>query len=321
MTSPRVLLASCLVAFGVHAHGAASLDPRLNAALWMQTAAEYAAVTEQTYGAAARMLPSVLLDPFWSGALENGPRSPGMPPAVILDLDETVLDNSPFQAASIAADQSFDPAAWERWLSQAAADAVPGAVAFLRSARRLGVAVFYVTNRACARRAPDGDPCPQEADTARNLDALGLGPVDDAHLLLKGEEPGWGSEKRSRRGVIARTHRIVMLFGDDLGDFLPDVKLSPEHQGDPRTLGVMQEYRRQVRAAFGGWWGTRWFVLPNPGYGSWLRNLGDEPGESLRPSIPVLEMLRQRPDGDAIARELPSPAGQGRDQVRRGAGP
>lgn len=294
MRRVRALIACLLAAPGIGARAETLPDSALTATLWMQAAAEYAAVAQQTYAAARRALSDALADPSWSGALENSADNLGMPPAVILDLDETVLDNSPFQASLVMADAPFDAPAWDRWLSLAAAQALPGAVELVRAARALGVAVFYVTNRACVRREAAGDPCPQQAETMANLEALGLGPVDDAHLLLRGEVPGWRAEKRSRRAAIARTHRILLLIGDDLGDFVPGVKLPRDERRGPEQVAVLREYRRLVQAAFSDWWGTRWFVLPNPVYGSWLDVLGDEPAQALRPSAAVVKALRQR---------------------------
>ena len=95
-------------------------------------------------------------------------------------------------------------------------------------------------------------------EVARNLEGLGF-PVEVNFdtVLLRGEREEWSqSEKASRRAHVASTHRIVMLIGDDLGDFLPGIRVSKAERDR-----IVQPYE--------SWWGRRWFVLPNPMYGSW----------------------------------------------------
>lgn len=253
--------------------------PNVNATLWMQTAAEYRALALQTYAQAARQLKEALRDPLWSGALENQPASLGLPPAVVLDLDETVLDNSRYQAQDIfKCNTEFNDKTWDAWVARAEAEAIPGALAFVNLARSLGVGVFYVSNRECLRRSPESGPCPQEAETIRNLHRLGF-PAAPDRLLLKGERTDWGSEKESRRREIARQYRILMMIGDDLGDFLPNVRQGGTH-GNVSA-------RKALVEAHADWWGTRWHMLPNPTYGSWYNILGQSPAAYLRGITPA----------------------------------
>jgi acid phosphatase len=170
---------------------------------------------------------------------------------VILDVDETVLDNSPYQARLLVSGESYSSDTWARWVEEAAADPVPGALDFTRRADRLGIAVFYVTNR----RAP------LEVATRANLEDLGF-PVRDDYdvLLLRGEKPEWSGAKSSRRRAVATTHRVLMLVGDDLNDFV-----------DADGLTVAE--RDSLALLHGAFWGERWRVLPNPTYGSWERAL------------------------------------------------
>ena len=136
---------------------------------------------------------------------------------------------------------------WQAWVDEAAAGAVPGAIEFTKYARSRGVAVFYVTNRSAA----------QKQITRANLERLGfpLDPKIDT-LYCKLDKPDWGSDKSSRRAEIAGRYRILMLFGDDLGDF---------------TTGAADtvEKRRALAARYADRWGSKWIVLPNPMYGSW----------------------------------------------------
>lgn len=241
--------------------GCASQTPNLYSTLWVQTAAEYRAEALETYSAAASRLDDALADPSWTAALEQTGGYSGLPPAVILDIDETVLDNAPFQGRLVLDNAPFDPALWDAWVATEAAEAIPGALEFVKAAIGRDIAVFYITNRTCA--AGDGDnPCPQEAQTLRNLERLGFPDVSPDRMLLKREKPEWGSEKENRRAAAAADHRILMLIGDDLGDFLPGVK-----------NGVAPGQRKDLVDRYGDRWGRMWFILPNPIYGSWERAL------------------------------------------------
>ena len=221
--------------------------PGLHATLWTQTSAGYRAAALQAYRLAGHSLKRALRDPGWS-ALVNGPRPDGSP-AVILDVDETVLDNSPYQARRLRQGEGYTPESWAEWVGEAAAPAVPGALAFTRGADDVGVAVYYVTNR---------DASLEEA-TLRNLLALGF-PVDSAgeRLMMQDERPGWGGDKRSRRLAVAEDHRVLLLVGDDLNDFVSGVR-------DSRAVYRQALDRHEER------FGRDWFMLPNPMYGTWER--------------------------------------------------
>ncbi len=166
---------------------------------------------------------------------------------MILDVDETVLDNTAFEGEQIRLNTStFDAKLWDTWVSEARAPAFPGAVEFLSAARQKGVATFFVTNRDAAG----------EAATVANLRQVGIEASPDS-VLLKGEN-GWASDKTARRAHVAATHRILMLCGDDLGDFVS-------------IQGLDVARRNEAVDAHARWWGERWVILPNPAYGSWER--------------------------------------------------
>jgi acid phosphatase len=222
----------------------------VNATLWLQSAAESRAAARQAYSAARIALEAALADPAWVGALEEREAEAGQPPAIILDLDETVLDNSPFEARMIHRGIIFDQEAWNEWVEESAATALPGAADFLSYARERGVTPFYVTNRAAG----------EEAATRRNLERLGLplGTGPDT-LLVLGERPDWQtSDKSPRRASVARSHRVLMLVGDDLNDFVSARGLDPAA-------------RRRAVEEHAAWWGRRWILVPNPVYGSFER--------------------------------------------------
>ncbi|MFP4281006.1 MAG: 5'-nucleotidase, lipoprotein e(P4) family [Opitutales bacterium] len=233
----------------------ASLAPHdsLLGTLWVQSAAEYAALCEQAYAAATTRLDEALADPTWTAATEQGGRDlADLPPAIVVDVDETVLDNAPYQARLIAEGGSYDAATWASWVEEAQAEPVPGALAFLQAAAERGVTVFYLTNRAAGL----------EAATRENLAALGFPLADGVDvLLLEGERPDWTSAKTARRAHVAQDHRVLFLCGDDLNDFTSGYKI-----GDPAQ-------RRALVTEHAGRFGREWILLPNPVYGSWEASL------------------------------------------------
>ena len=234
----------------------------LDGTLWVQTAIEYDMNCRQAYAMAQLQLDKALADKTWTAALEQTGNFADLPPAVILDVDETVLDNSPFQAHLLMNKEVYEGRGnWDEWQKARSAEAIPGVLDFVRYARSKGVTVFYVTNRQCWDRNNPKTPCPQQTDTMENLKALGFPDVTEETMMLRGEQADWQSEKDTRRAKIAETHRILLLCGDDLGDFLAHVKKKPVAQRSAETKKY-QEY-----------WGTRWIVLPNPLYGSWLNVL------------------------------------------------
>jgi acid phosphatase len=262
---PSLLLASLLLtacaatAPRVSEAPAAALTPahdNLNAALWMQSSAEYAAVVRGAYNQARRTLDLALVTPDWDALppSERPIRSgfEALPPAIIVDADETLIDNSPFQARGVRDDEPFSAERWQAWSNERRARALPGALEFTRYAADRGVTVYFVTNRAYAG----------ELDaTADNLLALGF-PVlpDRSNLLLKGDPRAAESAKATRRGYVAARHRVLLLLGDQLGDFFDGA-------------GPDAASRLSAAAAYQSWWGERWVMLPNPAYGDWERVL------------------------------------------------
>ena len=228
----------------------------------MQTAAEYQVLAKATYRSAGEALASALADPAWTAATEQVSDPSRLPPAVILDLDETVLDNSRSQGEQVLRREPYSGPLWTDWVTLKEASLVPGAEDFLRRARQQNVAVFFVTNRTLA----------EEPDTLQNLTDLKVQATADE--ILSNQENGWTSDKTARRKHLAEKYRILLLIGDDLGDFIP-AKLTPEER---------------VKAAMGysDWWGRRWFLLPNPMYGSWDRALYGHA------NLPDQEVLRRK---------------------------
>ena len=226
----------------------------LNSTLWMQTAAEYQANSLQVYQMAAAKLNGLLEDQKHTALLEQKSGYEKLPPAIILDVDETILDNSPYQAMLVIENKKFSSITWNQWVALKQAPAIPGVVDFLNTAQQMGVTIFYVTNRKCS--GPDNDPCPQDKQTFENLQSVGINNVTLDNVLLLGEKDNWGRDKTSRRHYVAQNYRVIMLFGDNLGDFIED---------DVQTVEERNNLIKQNQDR----WGKSWFMLANPTYGGW----------------------------------------------------
>lgn len=226
-------------------------NDNLNAVVWTQTAIEHDLIYREVYRQAGEKLAAALKSSKWD-ALPKGDRKralKGLKPAVIVDVDETVLDNSPYQARLIRSGGEFNEATWAEWCREKAAKPLPGALDFAKLAAKRGVTVFYLSNRA------------QDLNqvTLENLREAGFPVAGDSVFLglgtvVEGCEQN-GSEKGCRRELIGRKYRVLMQFGDQIGDFV-DVLNTPDG-------------RRAAVEPYLDWIGERWFVLPNPTYGSW----------------------------------------------------
>ncbi|MGY0557449.1 5'-nucleotidase, lipoprotein e(P4) family [Lysobacter sp. A421] len=232
----------------------AAADDNLNAVLWMQSSVEFRATAAQTYRAAADQLDAALADPQWDALVPDERANPptGLKPAVIVDIDETVLDNSPYQARLIQTGLQYDPATWAAWVAEASARPVPGVVEFAQAASARGITMIYISNR-------NHD---QQAATLANLRAVGLPVADNSVYLGKGlqvehcAQPS-SSDKQCRRQLVGRSYRVLMQFGDQLGDFV---------QVEPNTTA----HRQALLEQYGDRFGERWWMLSNPTYGDWL---------------------------------------------------
>jgi len=215
--------------------------------LYAQSAAEYKASNIQTYVNAKSALDRALNDNSWTAALEQKENFKNKPPAIILDIDETVLNNIPFQARSIINGQSY-PIGWLEWMLEESSDAVAGVSDFLEYVQSKSIKIFYITNRIAVA----------EDATRNNIKKLGL-PLDtDRDVLLMKNENGWTSDKVSRRELVAKDYRILLLIGDQLGDFLPL---------DETTLEL--DSRKNLADTYDHMWGSKWFMITNPMYGRW----------------------------------------------------
>ncbi|WP_110666406.1 5'-nucleotidase, lipoprotein e(P4) family [Salinicola halophilus] len=207
-------------------------DELVMATAWMQTAGEYAALSHQAFNLARMNLDRAL-------AADDGTRRP----AIIVDVDETVLDNSPYQAWLIASGENYQSDTWHQWVERASAQPMPGASEFLDYAATRDVEIFYVTNRRDS----------ETEATLANLQRAGFPDANAEHFLPRTDS----SDKTARRQRVAQSHWIVLLMGDNLGDF---------SAGFDRESA---EARRAAVDAQANAFGARYIVLPNPAYGAW----------------------------------------------------
>ncbi len=233
---------------GAAANAGPMQNDNLNATLWTQRSVEFKASAQTAYALATLRLDQALADKSWTAIAEQGDNYQGKPPAVILDVDETVLDNSLYQAWMVQNDESFHPKTWGQFVNAVLSRPIPGALTFIKYAKSKGVTTFYVSNRT-------GD---LEAATRKNLAKFGF-PMSASMdtVILKKERPEWKSSKKGvRRAHVAKTHRVLLVMGDNFGDFVDTYKKS-------------QAERNAIWKKNAAKWGKHWIVVANPTYGSW----------------------------------------------------
>lgn len=206
-------------------------DYLIQSALWYQQSAEMEALYYQAYN--------------WAGKIikERYDKDLNKPPAVVLDIDETVLDNSPSTGFQIHEDLPYSEDNWTVWCNLEQAEALPGSLAFTRLADSLNVEVFYISNRRQDLMNV----------TLQNLQKLGFPNADTLHVLLKKQT----SSKDLRRELVREKYNIILLIGDNLGDF--------DGIFEDRTDGHAKRMVSEESKLFG----TEYIILPNPIYGSW----------------------------------------------------
>lgn len=231
-----LILSSCVstkeMADTVPSEGGITIEGRLFSALFHQQAAEYKALCFQAYNIAR-----LRLDQSLAGDQPIRPR------AIVTDIDETVLDNTPYSAGRALRGHDYEPQSWLGWTAKGEADTLAGAHSFFSYAASRGVEIFYVTNREEKERS----------GTLANLKRYGFPYSDDSHLIMKTTVSG----KESRRAKIAETHDIIMLIGDNLSDFSP---IFDKNSTEERTQNVKDAADR---------FGASYIVLPNANYGDW----------------------------------------------------
>ena len=245
-----LVLAAALAAFSGNAARAQDAVPAsdmLLATLWTQRAIEYKANALTVFALARMRLDEALADRNWTAAPgEQKGDYQNLPPAVILDVDETLIDNSRYQVWMLKNNQSFSTKTWNEFCAAQISTAIPGAVEFVKYADSRGVKVFYITNRDAVT----------EKDTRENMQKLGFpmgGNVDT--FLMQNEQQGWGSAKSSRRAVVTKDYRVLLNIGDNFGDF------------DDRYRSSEADRIKAYEADM-PYWGKQWLMIANPTYGS-----------------------------------------------------
>jgi acid phosphatase len=247
---PSISVAAMVLAAVVPALAADAVpqNDNLNAVVWDQTSVEFKANTLGAYALGMLRLDQGLADKTWTAApAEQTGSFADLPPAVILDVDDTIVNTSDYQAWTVTANTAYSGKTWGAYVAAEKDVAIPGAVEFTKYADSKGVKVFYVTNRT-----ED-----QEAPTREEMTKMGfpMGGNVDTFLAAK-EQPDWTSAKGTRRAFIAKSYRIVLMFGDNMGDFTDQ-------------FGGSVADRDKVYEADMAHWGHDWIALPNPTYGSW----------------------------------------------------
>ena len=227
---------------------------------WVKHSAEYKAITMQVYQAATLAMPEFIADQSWS-AMPGQEDAQGLRPAVVLDVDETVVSNIDFQ---LTFERPFTNRKMYDFYQENEAIPVPGVVEFIAAARQAGAVVFFVTNRPCELIDDDPDPCPQKRAVLEEIHSIGID-ADIAQVMLA-DEQNWDRAKIARREHIAETHRVIMLIGDDLGDFVPCVRTKLY---GPCEEPATKDSRRQLVERYSEYWGNGWYILPGPTHGSW----------------------------------------------------
>lgn len=207
--------------------------------LWMRTSAEYRALAYQGYNVAMNAVKMAVTDPSHQRKSL----------AIVLDADETVVDNTKLMGESIAnGNGRFDAPWWRQAVHQGKSQAMPGAVDFLNEVHKQGVEIFYVSNRYA----------PVNLDvTIQNFKELGFPSVDKDHVLLFEKD----SDKQPRFDMIAKKYYVVVYMGDNAGDF------------PIGTKGKTLAERNSIIDGYKEDFGTTFVVFPNPAYGSWVSAL------------------------------------------------
>ena len=214
-----------------------------DAVLWQNAGAEAYRCYQQGYELAEMKLDANLEEIAEEQQMIPAAEFDARQPAVIVDVDETVLDNSPFEVEGIAQGLTYTPARWKEWTKRANAAALPGSVDFLKYAVDQGCAVYYITNR-------DVD---EKQWTIDNLIRAGFPMVDAEHVMTREDT----SDKTARRARVAAEHRVVLLVGDQLTDFDERLKDRTTDRGRA-TVDAMADTLLQY-----------FVLLPNPMYGVW----------------------------------------------------
>lgn len=202
---------------------------------YQQQSAEIKAIQLQTYRFARQRLAEIL-------QAEQG-KTDHKRLAVVMDLDETILDNTPLLVRDMQNCQDYTTwDTWADWEIHGHPTLIPGAKGFIEYADQQGVSLYYVSDRYDENKA----------STIKTLEELGLPQVSESTVLL------YKLSKQQRRDSIAKDHRIIMLMGDSL----PDVSAEFKNKQDT-------QYNRDLVEKNAAHFGQDWIIFPNASYGAW----------------------------------------------------
>lgn len=221
----------------------------LTATAWFQTSAENKALYLQLYKLADLALTQNMKEKF------------DKPAAIISDLDETALDNSPYNARLAKEAKLYSPDSWREWVAAAKARALPGAVDFFNKAKQKGIEVFYISNRHVSGLDA----------TIKNMKDLGFPNTKPEYYYLKTDR----SDKTERRDSVMKNYHVVLYLGDNLTDFSQEFA---DRNSSDLGKKVVEKYKEEI--------GSKFIVFPNPMYGEWEKALfdndyGKNPAEKL----------------------------------------
>jgi|TARA_B110000263_G_C15288836_1_gene502256 5'-nucleotidase (lipoprotein e(P4) family) len=209
---------------------------KIQSLVWTQNSAEYEALCYQAFNAAKFSLDNIL----------SNRSSYDKPLAIITDVDETVLDNSPYDGKLILNNSSYNKESWVEWGKLEIAEAIPGSLEFFKYASENDVEIFYISNRYTD----------QINETVNNLKSIGFPNSDNNHVLLREKD----RSKSSRRSAIFKSYDVVMLLGDNLSDFSDDFENKISTERNITTNIFKKEFGKSL------------IMLPNPNYGDWESN-------------------------------------------------
>ena len=211
-------------------------DYKIQAQVWTQNSAEYRALCYQAFNAAKMNLDALF---FFEKEYDK-------PLAIIADVDETVLDNSPYDGKLILNNTTYNRESWVEWGNLEIAKAIPGSLEFLIYASEKNIEIFYISNRYSE----------QLEATVNNLKKLGFPDAKESNVLLRRDT----RSKSERRKSVSDNYEVIMLIGDNLSDFNDEFEIKLYNERSDQTDKLKNEF------------GTKLIVLPNPNYGDWESN-------------------------------------------------
>lgn len=236
-----ILLSSCSVAINTLPNATINTSPsapknislngKIYSAHWQQNSGEFRALSYQAYN-----LARLRID-------ENLKNKSKKPLAIITDIDETFLDNSPYAVTESGKGKDFDAASWANWTAKGNAKAYPGSLEFFNYVKSKNITIFYVSNRDQNDRV----------GTLKNLKDLNFPYADNDHLILR----DISSDKENRRAEILKKYNVILYLGDNLGDFSSMFYKKTQSERNQNVDDNAEKF------------GKNFIMLPNSGYGDW----------------------------------------------------